>query len=70
MRNVYQLAMSLPFLMSAPALVVAAPQGGDYYGPRMMMWDGMFFAPVMMIVFLAIAVAVVVLIVRWLIHYG
>jgi len=32
----------------------------------MMMWDGMFIAPIMMIAFLAVAVAVVVLIVRWL----
>ena len=46
-----------------------AQQTDPYYG-RHMMWDvgwyGWLLGPVMMILFLAIAVAVVVLIVRWL----
>lgn len=41
------------------------PRGDYYHGPYM--WDGawMFFGPLMMIVFIAIIVAAVVLLVRW-----
>ena len=42
-------------------------EGGPYYGPHM--WNGglwMFVGPLMMIVFIAAAVAVVILMVRWL----
>jgi len=49
--------------------LVWAQQAAPYYGRHMMWgegWYGWFFGPVMMILFLAIAVAVVVLIVRWL----
>ena len=54
-------------------LLTASPVGlaqgqGEYYGPHMM-WGGyygMFFGPLMMIVFIAIIVGLVVLIVRWL----
>ena len=54
-------------------LLTASPVGlaqgqGEYYGPHMM-WGGyygMFFGPLMMIVFIAVAVVVVVLLVRWL----
>lgn len=51
-----------------------ADQATDYSG-RYMMWDGgwhgMFFmGPLMMLIFLALAVAVVVLIVRWLGGWG
>lgn len=45
---------------------------GDYYGPHM--WDGgwygMFVGPLMMIVFIALAVAVIVPLVRWLVGSG
>jgi len=59
----------------AGALVLTAPawaqqQGYDrYHGPGMMWnggWAGWFIGPVMMLLFLAAAVAVVVLMVRWL----
>ena len=46
-----------------------AQQADPYYGRHMMCgegWYGWIFGPVMMILFLAIAVTVVVLIVRWL----
>lgn len=45
-----------------------AQQAGQRYGPHMWGggWYGWFLGPIMMIVFLAIAVIVVVLIVRWL----
>jgi len=46
-----------------------AQQTDPYYGRHMMWgegWYGWFFGPLMMLFFLAIAVAVVVLIVRWL----
>lgn len=51
-------------LLTTPSLVWAQQQA-DYHGPHMM-WSGWYMGPIMMIVFLAIAVIVVVLIVRWL----
>ncbi len=45
----------------------AQQQGVPYYGPHM--WNGglwIFVGPLMMIVFIAVVVAVVVLMVRWL----
>ncbi|MEL0108332.1 MAG: SHOCT domain-containing protein [Rhodospirillaceae bacterium] len=54
--------------LSVPTIALADQSTG--YSGRHMMWDGgwhgMFFGPLMMIIFLAIAVAVVVLIIRWL----
>jgi putative membrane protein len=54
--------------LSIPTIALADQATG--YPSRYMMWDGgwhgMFFGPLMMIIFLAIAVAVVVLIIRWL----
>ncbi|HEX9770367.1 MAG TPA: SHOCT domain-containing protein [Kiloniellales bacterium] len=65
MRPILWLATLLCF--AAPAAALAQqPQG---YGPYMMWdggWHGWFFGPIMMIVFFAVAVAVVVLLVRWL----
>lgn len=53
-------------LGTLPAL--AQQQSRSNYGPHM--WDGgwhsWFFGPIMMIVFIAVAVLVVVLLVRWL----
>ena len=44
------------------------PRDADFYGPHMMWggWYGMFFGPLMMIIFLAVVVALVVLAMRWL----
>ncbi len=51
------------FFASAPVLAQQAQ--GSSYGPHM--WDGgWFFGPIMLIVFIAVAVVVVVLLVRWL----
>ncbi len=51
-----------------------AQQTSPYYGGRHMMWGdvwyGWFLGPVMMILFFALAVAIVVLIVRWLGGFG
>ena len=48
----------------------AQQQGSPYYGGHDHMWGGgwygMFLGPLMMLLFLGIAVAVIVLIVRWL----
>jgi putative membrane protein len=49
--------------------LIWAQQADPYYGRHMMWgngWHGWFFGPLMMLFFLALAVAVVVLIVRWL----
>lgn len=53
-------------LVSTPAL--GQQTQGPGYGPHMWSggWHGWFFGPIMMIVFIAVAVVVVVLLVRWL----
>lgn len=54
-------------MSGASSAAWAQQQGAPYYGPHM--WNGgawMFMGPLMMIVFIAIVVAVIVLIVRWL----
>ena len=67
MRSItHSLAMGiLTYLVSTPAFGQQAP--GTGYGPHM--WNGgwhwMFFGPVMMVIFIAVAVAVVVLMMRW-----
>lgn len=50
-----------------PALAWAQ-RDPDFYGPQMMWgsWYGMFFGPLMMIIFIATVVVLVVLAVRWL----
>jgi putative membrane protein len=60
-------------IVSGAAFLAAVPghaqQGeGPYYGHHMWGggWSGWFFGPIMMIVFIAIAVVVIVLLVRWL----
>ena len=63
-----------PFLSAAAAVALAAPgaawaqAGAQDYGPHM--WDGNWFGwfvgPMMMILFIAVAVVVVALLVRWL----
>ena len=64
------LPLGLFSALLAPTLpALAQPSGADGYGPHMM-WGGggmaWFLGPVMMLAFLAAAVAVVVLVVRWL----
>lgn len=48
----------------------AQQQGSPYYGGHEHMWGGgwygMFLGPLMMLLFLGVAVAVIVLVVRWL----
>lgn len=59
-------------LMPATAWAQASPGAGQYscWGPHMMGWgggwSGMIFGPLMMILFLALPVAAVVLLIRWL----
>ncbi|MFQ5773728.1 MAG: SHOCT domain-containing protein [Kiloniellaceae bacterium] len=49
------------------AALAQAPQGHDWYGPAWHGgWFGMFFGPLMMIVFIAVIVVLAVLAVRWL----
>lgn len=62
----YSICAGMAALISSPVLA-QQPQGPSY---RPHMWDGgwhgWFFGPIMMIVFIAVAVVVVVLLVRWL----
>lgn len=50
-----------------PFPVLAQQQSGPGYGHHMWNggWHGWFFGPIMMIVFIAVAVVVVMLLVRW-----
>lgn len=61
----YLSCVGIAVLLSSP--VLAQPQT-PAYGPHMWNggWHGWFFGPIMMIVFLAVAVVVVILLVRWL----
>lgn len=56
----------LVLLSATNAFAQQQPRSG--YGPHMWDggWHGWFFGPIMMIVFIAVAVVVVVLLVRWL----
>lgn len=65
-RSILWLATALA--ATAPAAVLAQQPQGPGYGPSMWHggWYGWFFGPIMMIVFIAIAVVVVMLLVRWL----
>ena len=51
-----------------PLVAWPQPRDADFYGPHMMWggWYGMFFGPLMIIIFSAVVVALVVLDVRWL----
>jgi putative membrane protein len=55
----------IPFLTILPtgALAQQAPYGGHMWDSG---WHGWFLGPIMMIVFIAVAVVVVMLLVRWL----
>lgn len=55
-------------LSVAPVLALAQEAEGPIYGHHMWGggWGGWFLGPIMMIVFIAFAVVVVVLLVRWL----
>ena len=54
--------------LGLPVIAWAQQQGPQPYGPHMWNggWYGWFFGPIMMIVFIAVAVVVIVLLVRWL----
>ena len=54
--------------LGLPGAGWAQQQTPQFYGPHMWSsgWHGWFFGPIMMIVFIAVAVVVVVLLVRWL----
>lgn len=65
------LATAVLAALTSPALAQGGPESGRYsYGPHMMGWDGgwsmFFFGPLFMIIFLAILVAAIVLLVKWL----
>ena len=67
MRGFLLSTATLLSMLTASSAAWAQQQTGPYYGPHM--WNGgswMFFGPLMMIVFIAVIVAVVVLMVRWL----
>lgn len=51
-------------MLTTPSVVLAQAQT-DYHGPHMM-GGSWFMGPIMMIVFLAVAVIVIMLIVRWI----
>ena len=55
-------------LLGSSTAAWAQQQGPQNYSPHMWDggWHGWFFGPIMMIVFIAVAVVVVVLLVRWL----
>ncbi len=56
-------ALSVPWLAWADPAGEAGHGHGEMWGHG---WGGMIFGPLMMIVFIALTVAVVVLVVRWL----
>ena len=62
----YLSCIGVAILLSSP--VFAQQTQIPAYGPHMWTggWHGWFFGPIMMIVFIAVAVVVVVLLVRWL----
>ncbi|MGB7754447.1 MAG: SHOCT domain-containing protein [Salinisphaera sp.] len=67
--------MPSPLLIAATAVATPAwAQTGDgYYGPGMMWnggWIGMFFAPLMMIIFFGAVIVLVVVAIRWLTGMG
>ena len=65
-RSIPWLAALLSFV--TPAAALAQQTTGPYHGPHMWDggWHGWFFGPIMMILFIAVAVVVIVLLVRWL----
>jgi putative membrane protein len=63
LRNALLIAVPATALMTVPAL---AQTYGDHPHMGAWGWGGTIFGPIMMIVFIAVAVVVVVLLVRWL----
>ncbi len=65
MRNALLISVSATVLMSVPAMAQTygdhPHMGGWGWG-----WGGMIFGPILMIAFIALAVAAVVVVVRWL----
>ena len=69
MRHVTRWGAAMIGLLSTPWLAWANQAGDSGYGHGQMWhggWTGMVFGPLMIIFFIALTVAVVVLIVRWL----
>lgn len=60
-------ALAVPITFGVP-MSAWAQAGSPYYGPHTWDggWHGWFFGPIMMIVFFAVAITLVVLLVRWL----
>lgn len=58
--------------LATPSIAFAQQAQGPFYGPHMWSggWHGWFFGPIMMIVFIAVAVVVVMLLFRWLSGQG
>jgi putative membrane protein len=54
------------FLNLAVTASAWGQQPQDNYHGAHMLWNGMFFGPIVLVLFIAIIVAVVVLLVRWL----
>ena len=72
-KGTMQMTHSILWLMAflsglLPAVALAQQTQGPYYGHHMWNdgWGGWFFGPIMMLVFIAVAVVVIVLLVRWL----
>ncbi len=63
LRNALLIAVPATALMTVPAV---AQTYGDHPYMGAWGWGGMILGPIMMIVFIAVAVVVVVLLVRWL----
>ncbi len=66
MKKIAVLGVAFLAVYAASGSLAWAQQVDPFCRPSMMWGDGWFIGPVMMILFLAIAVVVVVLIVRWL----
>ena len=65
---IFAAATGATIAASVPACA-QTPSGPYEYGPHMMMmwgWPGMIFGPLFMVLVLAIAIAAIVLLVRWL----
>ena len=60
--------LAMPLYVLTPAVASAQQSQGPSYGSHMWNggWHGWFFGPIMMIVFIAVAVVVAVLLIRWL----
>ncbi len=65
MRTITQTTI-LTTLLMMPTTLLAQQWGRGDYGPHMMWGDGMYFGPIMTLVFIAVIVFIVMSLVRWL----